>query len=300
MILVFMFPGQSSRSPGMLERALSLHRGNPALVDAASDALGRDLLRCYTSGHQAMFATDRDRQVGVFLTSHLHLEALRGAGIDTPWSFGSGLGEYNHLVHIGAITFLDALRLVDARGAAFDAQSAYATVAASPFEREALSDVVARVSGRGRLRSANADGPERFAHAGARVDVATGPRPSLAQSARLESVARALHPILAAARWTRPLRPYLPNVLGTFETEPTPLRIAARLRAQIVSRPRWRESAEYLASLEPEARFIEVGARPALHDLGNAGRDPRWYRTDDAEQPLDRFRGLVEELRERA
>src|SRR5262249_34238579 len=118
---ILLFPGQSSRDPAMLERVIDSWAPAAGLVAEASAILGRDLRALYhPSRGAAQFAGNRAVQVGVFLCSHLHLEALRARGLETELSLGLSLGEYNHLVHIGALSFADALRLVDARGAAFD------------------------------------------------------------------------------------------------------------------------------------------------------------------------------------
>src|ERR1700733_11260837 len=103
--IVFMFPGQSSRYPGMIEKIIATHPESEAIVRHASDILGRDLVAHYRVGKADMFACNRDVQIGVFLANHLHLCLLERAGVRGAWSLGLSLGEYNHLVHIGALSF---------------------------------------------------------------------------------------------------------------------------------------------------------------------------------------------------
>ena len=119
--LVFMFPGQSSRYPGMLDRLAALHKPNADLLNWASDMLGRDLAAHYHADQgQAAFARNVDVQVGVFLANHMFLQTLDAAGIEAEMSLGLSLGEWNHLVHIGALGFAEALRAVEQRGRCYD------------------------------------------------------------------------------------------------------------------------------------------------------------------------------------
>src|SRR5690606_3180638 len=117
---VLMFPGQSSCHPEMLARIVSAWPPATAVIAEASGILSRDLARHYLPDTPAMLARNRDIQVGVFLCSYLHQRALAARGVHGDLSLGLSLGEYNHLVHIGALDFPAALRLVDARGAAYD------------------------------------------------------------------------------------------------------------------------------------------------------------------------------------
>src|SRR5215204_3692224 len=108
----------------MLEHAVAMApESNLRLVAEASNILGRDLLKHYRADNASIFATNRDVQVGVFLSNHLAFRSLGRSGAPATRSLGLGPGEYNHLVHIGALDFAHALRLVDARGKAFDAHA---------------------------------------------------------------------------------------------------------------------------------------------------------------------------------
>src|SRR5215204_905002 len=169
---VLMFPGQSSRYPAMVERALSLApEENTDLVREASDLLGRDLLAHYRTDNPDAFAASRDIQVGVFLSNHLHLRSLERVGLTAERSLGMSLGEYNHLVHIGALEFADALRLVDARGVAYDAGPAGAMAAIFPLELSDLESVVSRAREHGVLEIGNFNSPTQHVLSGEREAV---------------------------------------------------------------------------------------------------------------------------------
>ena len=110
---IFLFPGQSSTQPDLFGTARAVDPdGTAALLDEASDVVGYDLAAHYANG--SSFKTNVDVQVGVFVCNYLHLAALRRRGVDAPISLGLSLGEYSHVVHIGALGFLDGLRLVAA------------------------------------------------------------------------------------------------------------------------------------------------------------------------------------------
>ncbi|HLQ77786.1 MAG TPA: acyltransferase domain-containing protein, partial [Terriglobia bacterium] len=120
MNLVYMFPGQNSRYPQAITQLRNLTSIADDIIDAASEILSQDLREHFRPENAAMFECNRDVQVGVFLASHILFKALEAEGIQADASVGLSLGEYNHLVHAGAIRFEDALRLLVARGNAYD------------------------------------------------------------------------------------------------------------------------------------------------------------------------------------
>src|SRR2546423_684891 len=118
MPLALLFPGQNSRYPEMLQKLVDRDPANADVLEHASDTLGRDLMTHFQPDKPAMFAHNRDVQIGVFLANHMHWQTLERAGIKAEYSSGLSLGEFNHLVHIGALEFEDALRVLTARGEA--------------------------------------------------------------------------------------------------------------------------------------------------------------------------------------
>src|SRR5262249_16659079 len=118
MRLVYMFPGQNSRYPEMIDR-LRTWDDCQRILNNASDVLGRDLSKHYRAGNPAMFSHNRDVQIGVFLTTYVLSRRLAQEGLHSDASLGLSLGEYNHLVEIGALSFEDALQVLEARGRAY-------------------------------------------------------------------------------------------------------------------------------------------------------------------------------------
>ncbi len=302
MTLVFLFPGQSSRDGSMVERAQRMApEAARRVLEEASEVLGRDLVAHYRGDAGAQFATNRDVQVGVFVTNHVHLEALRERGVDAPISLGLSLGEYNHLVHAGALPFADALRLVDARGAAYDAGPRGAMLAVYPLDLEDLAEVAERARAHGVVEIVNLNSPTQNVLAGEHAAIAAAERildeEGISQFARIDDrvpmhcsmfrpAADAFWPALERAPFRAPARPYLPNVLASFVHEAQPAVIRELLHAHVFSAVRWRESLELVAERHEGSIFVEVGPRDVLYGLLSR----RWlknarFKTDAPEEP---------------
>ncbi len=310
---IFLFPGQSSRYPGMIDRLFEHAPEDANRVFAeASAVLGRDLRAAYSAGNPHLFATNREVQVGVFLANHIHLLALERTGLTASLSVGLSLGEYNHLVHIGAIRFTDALRLVDARGAAYDAGPEGAMISVFPLAVDDLTAIIARVQTVGCVEIANLNSPtqnvlsgdrEAVSAAAALADLEHGASCVLIEkripmhSTLFRPVADALRGTLEEAPWQTPRLPYLPNVLGQWELDPSPQRIADILERHVYTSVLFRASIELLARENEGAAFVEVGPRAVLHNLLSR----KWLRvkrfcTDPPGGAPPRFAEIAEEI----
>ena len=312
MTLVFMFPGQSSRDPGMFERLLAREPRTKEILDEASDILGRDLRRHYRADNPAVFATNRDVQVGVFLANHTYGEGLRARGLTADVSLGLSLGEYNHLVQIGAASFEDVLRVVDARGALYDAGPDGSMASAFPIDDEALAGVVERARAHGCLEIAVFNSPAHHVLSGDRaalevaldllerehfVDgVVIEPRLPM-HSSRFEPVGRALSTVLREVAWKPPTRPYLPNVLGRFVEDPGPADLATLLSQHVYRPVRWRQSIELVAAQVEHAVFVEVGPRRVLCNLmSRKWVTSKHFPADPGDDQRGSLDDLIEEL----
>ncbi len=308
MTVIAMFPGQSSRYPEMIDKLASIPVA-ARIVAGASELLGRDL-RTQT------FATNRDVQVGVFLANHLHLALLEAEGVTFAWSLGLSLGEYNHLVHIGALTFDDALRFVELRGELYDHAVGGRMVSIFPLEATEIEAVIERLelgtevgiglynSPRQNVISGEAGAVERvlavLEHDHYFDATVIEPRipmhaPCFARTAR--NLAAALEDLAVSA----PARPYLPNTLGELVVDATPALIRGCLADHVDHPVHWRASVDAIAAHVPEPHFVEVGPRAVLHNL--FGRDwmpGRRAKTDAAEDWRPRFEALAKELRDAA
>lgn len=240
----------------------------------ASRALDRDLSPWV---EEATDARNEDLQLGVFLTSHIHLLAFERLELTPHASLGLSLGELNHVVDIGAIDFDDAVRLVSARGRAYDAGPSGTMAAVFPLEESALTpllpDGVEIVGFNAPTQHviAGADEPMRLALT--RIDEATYAR-AVVLGARLPmhhscfaSVCQAYRIALEDVAWKQPRRAYRSNATSEVEPDPTAEHLVSSLARQVCSPVRWRTSIDRVASERDDLVFVEVGPGSVLVDL---------------------------------
>lgn len=308
---VFMFPGQSSVSPAILHRALRMDAEGAELLRSACAVLDEDLDARFAGPAGVRPGCNRDVQLSVFLANHLHLRALQAAGVDASMSLGLSLGEYNHLVHIGAIGFEDALRLVSARGEAYDAGPRGMMAAVVGVEIGVVQGVVAEIDD---VTISNFNGPTQHVIAGSVASVEAALEELDAHYAmsfviersvpmhcpRFESVAGVFEPSLRAATFSSSNR-YFPNVHGRPRPSSTAADIVAALHAHVFQPVQWARSMDWIAAHHPEAVVVEVGPGRVLSDLARRG----WpqlarLRTDEGDDPRVHVRTMAGRLHDAA
>jgi [acyl-carrier-protein] S-malonyltransferase len=310
--LVFMFPGQTSRYPGMLDRLAELHPRNRGLLEWSSDLLGRDLAAHYhVDNGEAAFARNVDVQVGVFVANHMFLVTLEAAGIDAEFSLGLSLGEWNHLVHIGVISFEDALRAVDRRGQLYDEGPRGWMAAIQPIADEDLEQVVERASKMGLIEIVNLNSPRQHVVAGERAAVEAAAelaedffarahiidRNVPMHSSLFRSVGAQFREYLEQVAFRPARRPYLPNRLGTLIENPSAAELCELLATHVHEPVLWRQSLDHLVERHPEAVFVEVGPMSVLHNLMHRKwLDNRKFKTDSRDELATHVASVVREL----
>jgi len=312
MAIVFMFPGQNSRYPGMLAKFSALHPENGLLVEEASDILGRNLQRHFRADNEHAFTRNRDVQVGVFLASHMLLCSLQRAGVETAWSLGLSLGEYNHLVHIGALRLEDALPLLEARGDAYDETPHGVMASVFPIALDALQKAMAAASLPGVCCIALHNSPRQHVVSGEQdsihrlveeleedfVEHAFIEERLAMHSSLMAPAAQSFRCALEKTDWMTPRSAYFPNVTAQLAWAPSREDFINLLTRHIQEPVLWRESLELIAATAPEPSLLEVGPKGVLSAM--AGR--RWLtcpvlKTDVEEDFQAHFEGLVEELK---
>lgn len=296
MTVVFMFPGQSSRYPEMIEK-LAAEKPCATLIAHASHVLGRDLRAHYRGNNAEAFATNRDVQVGVFLANHLHLAVLEAAGVTSPWSLGLSLGEYNHLVHIGAIAFADALRLVEARGTLYDDARDGLMVSVFPLAASIVEAAIAKLGVGDRVAVGLYNSPRQQVLSGERTAVerviAALEQDDFFDSTVIETRIPMHAPCFAATgdrlaavledvEIAEPRGIYVPNVLGQLVERATPRQIRSCLVAHVHRPVRWQASVDAMAAQVAAPWFVEVGPRAVLHNLFGKDWTPGRRATTDA------------------
>jgi [acyl-carrier-protein] S-malonyltransferase len=307
-----MFPGQNSRYPEMIWKLLKLGPWNREILDRASETLRRDLRAHFDPRNEAMFARNRDVQIGVFLANHMHCESLHRIGVRADHSLGLSLGEYNHLVQIGALDFDQALSLLDARGQAYERGPEGAMASVFPIDIDQLREVADSVRGLGRLEIAIHNAPKQHVIAGERraleAALAILEEEHFVQGVVIEnripmhtrlfgSVADAFRPALEAVVWRRPALPYLPNALGRAARSPGPAQFVELLSRHVCSPVLWRESIDFLTGRFDNLMFVEAGPRATLYNLlGKSWKSNPRYKTDSPDDLQASFMTLAEEL----
>src|SRR5215467_9792521 len=228
MTIVYMFPGQNSRYPEMIDR-LRQWSGCARILQDASDILGRDISSHYRASNPQMFSHNRDVQIGVFLAAYIFSEQLATEGIRPDASLGLSLGEYNHLVDIGALSFASALRLLDARGSAYENGPRGLVMSVFPCDREQVTQAL------GPLADISIELSATHFVIGGETAAVQGAAARLEDEAFVEArvidaalpmhsrlflpAADAFREALEKAEWIPARKAYLPNVDGAFLTD---------------------------------------------------------------------------------
>jgi [acyl-carrier-protein] S-malonyltransferase len=318
MALVFLFPGQSSVDAHAIARARRAHPAAESVADRAIAVLGRDAANRYLAGDVAPLESNRDVQLVVFLATQMHLRALAAEGVHAEASLGLSLGEYSHLVHIGALALDDALALVDERGRCYDGAPQGVMVTVLGPDRDTVEAVVA-AAGTGRaVVVSNYNTPTQHVIAGTNDAVATAAaaleemhgahtvviEPHVPMhSPLMVGVALQLAKALRQAPWRRPDLDYVPNVLGAPVGRADAARLVDLLARHVSEPVRWQASIDAVAARHPDACYVEVGPGGVLHNmLGRAWKRLARRRIDapDGVEPRAHFVTTLEALCARA
>jgi [acyl-carrier-protein] S-malonyltransferase len=299
--VVFMFPGQSSRDPRAIERLVLSGGRCREILECASNLVGRDLRRHYRSDNHDIFQTNRDVQLGTFLANYMYAELLREVGVKSQLSLGLSLGEYNHLVEIGALSWEEALHLVSIRGEIYDNGPSGAMAAFAPVSRDEIEQLLARAASEGEIEISNFNTPTQFVVAGEHKAVnaalAIAEDEFLFTGVLIEQhipmhcrlfakVAEAFRPHLLAAPWREVPGPYIANVTATITPNPKPQLFIDNLTRHVYQAVLWRQSIEAVVGRYSHPVFIEVGPQSVLFNM----LDQRWiccrkFRTGSGEEP---------------
>lgn len=313
--VVFLFPGQSSVSPTAISRAHGSHAVTDSVASCARRVLGEKRAAKYLDPTLPVLNDNRDVQIVVFLATQMYLAALAAEGVVAMSSLGLSLGEYSHLVDIGALALEDALSLVDERGRCYvdSPPGIMATVLA--VDRDTVTAVVADARAHGPIVISNINAPTQHVLAGSEAAVSWATtvledeyaahttvieRRVPMHSPLMAPVAEAFAPMLERAPWQPTSRAYLPNVTATPIPQPTARDFSTHLTRHVGEPVLWQQSVDREVAAHPDAVFLEVGPGGVLHNMMSRGwRGVRSARIDapDAGDPRTHFDFVVEMLR---
>jgi len=309
-----MFPGQSSARPDVLVRARQAHPAAGDIARRAAAVLDPADAAAWLHPAGARLASNRDVQAVVFLATQMYLAALAAEGVEAERSLGLSLGEYSHLVHIGALDFEAALRLVLERGRCFDQAPAGMMVTALAVDLAAVAEVVAQAGAHGTVVISNYNAPTQH--------VISGVTPAVQWAAQMledehaahttvieervpmhsplmRAVACAFGRVLDRAPWRSPSRVYRPNVTAASIDAASASDFVSHLTRHVSEPVRWQASIDAVVAESPQAHLVEVGPGSVLHNLvARAWRGVRCARVDrDDACPPDHLAATLEALR---
>ncbi len=275
--VAFLFPGQGAQAVGMGRQLRESLPAGRRLFDEAAEVLGYDLADVCQNGPPERLNSTAVSQPAIFVSSLAALESLKATQPDVVASCagaaGLSLGEYSALVFAGAMSFRDALRVVQKRGEAMQAASdatPSGMIAVLGPDEAAVRDLCNKARDGGVLEPANFLCPGNIVLSGDRD--ACGRVERLAESAggrtmRL-AVAGAFHTrlmkpadealtrALAGVELYRPRFPVWSNVDAAAHTEPEDFR--RLLVRQVVEPVLWEQTLRNLLAAGFD-RFYEIG-----------------------------------------
>lgn len=274
-MLAFVFPGQGSQQPAMG----AAFAGDPswAVVEEASDAVGRDVAHLLLEADADELVETRNAQLGTFVHSMVVLDALRRRGVEPQAVGGHSLGELSALCAAGVLPYADAVRLVAERGEAMQVccERRKGTMAAVlGLDEPQVTEVCAATTGDVWVANLNAPGqvviagdPSAVSDAGAAAKDAGAKRvmplevsgafhtPFMAPAAERLSAA------IADATFADADIPVVANVDGAVHTAAGEW--PSLLERQLTSPVRWIACAESLVAAGADT-FVEVGPGQVL------------------------------------
>ncbi|MEB3183549.1 MAG: ACP S-malonyltransferase [Cyanobacteriota bacterium] len=278
MAIAWVFPGQGSQKLGMAEVVLELP-GARERFQEASELLGRDLLAICAgsvpsgSPEPHDLHDTRNTQPALFVIESVLAGALQAQGRQPDLMAGHSLGELVALHAAGVFDFSTGLALMQRRSELMAAAGGGAMTAVMGFDRDALEACVAATEG---VVIANDNSSAQVVLSGAPEAVAAVSSQLSCKRAIPLAVSGAFHsPFMAeaAAAFAAALEavPFADAAIPVLSnTDPSPetsgAALKARLRRQMTSPVRWRETMERFGA-EGITTSVEIGPGNVLSGL---------------------------------
>ena len=256
------FPGQGSQSVGMLSDLSTACAQVRDTFEEASDALDYDLWKLVREGPERRLNATEQTQPAMLAAGIATWRSWTARGGPRPGiSAGHSLGEYSALVAFGALEFVDAVRVVAARGrfmqeAVPEGKGGIAAIIGLHDDAVvALCEGIREKAGLGHVSAVNFNAPGQVAIAGASraIDTAIGeareagarrairlPMSVPVHCPLMAPATGRLEETLAAVRIGPPTVPILHNVDIAARSDEASIRNV--LSAQLASPVRWRQT----------------------------------------------------------
>ncbi len=277
MSIAWIFPGQGSQKLGMAEDLLSLP-GAQKRFQSASELLGRNLLEICRGGHkeddQLTDLNDtRNTQPALFVVESLLVDDLRRQGRKPTYVAGHSLGEIVALYSAEVFDFDTALSLLKNRSELMAEAAGGAMTAVIGFDRQKLETLVEDIEG---VVIANDNSEAQVVLSGSPEGVTAVTTSLGCKRAIPLNVSGAFHsPYMANAAKTFAMQLDQINfnkasipVLSNSDPIPScdPHVLKQKLKSQMISGVRWRETMEELVSRGINT-LVEIGPGNVLSGL---------------------------------
>ena len=273
--IAWVFPGQGSQKVGMAAAVLELPGASERFA-AASELLDRDLLAICAGdaeGELSDLNDTRNTQPALFVIESLLVDALKAQGRSADLVAGHSLGELVALYAAGVFDVSTGLRLMKTRSELMAGAGGGAMTAVMGFDRGELEQLVAANEG---VVIANDNSSAQVVLSGTPEAVAAVSGQLTCKRAIPLAVSGAFHsPFMAqaAAAFATELEaiPFADAAIPVLSnTDPSPetsgAALKARLRNQMTTGVRWRETMERLSG-DGIATAVEIGPGAVLSGL---------------------------------
>lgn len=278
--LAIIFPGQGAQAVGMTKDIAGAFPECQVLFQRANEILGFDLAKVCFEGPIEELTKSSNTQPAIFVASVASLAALRSRkpGMQISATAGLSSGEWAALHAAGAISFEDALKVLEARGRFMQEaceQEKGAMLSVIGLDVAALEEVC-RKSG---AEMANMNSPEQTVLSG-RVEAIeaaeklakeAGAKRAIRlnvagafHSSLMEPAARRLEEMLGTVAFTSPSIPVISNVTG--KTHGTPEEIKNLMVRQVTASVQWVSCVQTLKGMGVGA-YVECGPGKVLTGL---------------------------------
>ncbi len=272
-----LFAGQGAQSVGMGRDLAAQFPSAQTWFERANTALGYDLAKICFEGPESDLTRTENAQPGIFLVGWVAFQLLkeRVPGMVFQATAGLSLGEFTALAAAGALTFDDAIRIVQQRGRFMQdaCESTKGGMAAiigldEAKTREACAEAGVELANLNCPGQIVISGPSERMDKACEIAKAKGAKKAMpltvagAYHSQLMAGAQPkLEAALASVNLQSPLVPVISNV--TAQPHGDAASIRARMVDQVTSSVRWEDSMRHLLA-QGFTRFIELGPGKAL------------------------------------
>jgi [acyl-carrier-protein] S-malonyltransferase len=277
MRLGFVFPGQGSQNPGMGKELAENHKEAAVVFEKADEIAGFKLSKICFEGSSEIINKTEYAQPALLTTSLAAFEVVKSHGIKPVVMAGLSLGEYTALVAAGAMSFEEALPLVQVRSRLMQEavpEGKGAMAAVMGLDDKQVDSVCRTIKGVVSIANYNCPGQTVISgetrsiieasallkEYGARVVPLAVSVPC--HSELLYDAAQKLRPYLKAVRWQEPSVEVISNVNVRSNRAKDMVELLVK---QLYSPVMWEQSVRYM--IKQVDYFVEIGHGSSLSGL---------------------------------